>query len=133
MILYNDTGNAPEKSNISANIREKSKSLLGLSTGARRSCLKKKTRGEKSGGTVPLSKLAPDAKNFSGALIDWISLSWWTRYNTYHRNWCPTMITYRILAGDGYHFWPTIVFTWLYSNLDFPVERHSILYVLHIQ
>jgi hypothetical protein len=76
MILYNDTGNAPEKSNISANIREKSKSLLGLSTGARRSCLKKKTRGEKSGGTVPLSKLAPDAKNFSGALIDWISLSW---------------------------------------------------------
>jgi hypothetical protein len=31
------------------------KSLLGLSTGARRSCLKKKTRGEKSGGTVPLS------------------------------------------------------------------------------
>jgi hypothetical protein len=37
-----DTGDAPEKSNISANIRKKSKSLLGLSTGARRSCLKKK-------------------------------------------------------------------------------------------
>ncbi len=50
-----DTDNAPEKSNISANIRKKSKSLLGLSTGARRSCLKKKTRGEKSGSTVPLS------------------------------------------------------------------------------
>jgi hypothetical protein len=43
-----------EKSNIFANIRKKSKSLLGLSTGARRSCLKKKTKGEKSGGTVPL-------------------------------------------------------------------------------
>jgi hypothetical protein len=26
-----------------------------MSTGARRSCLKKKTRGEKSGGTVPLT------------------------------------------------------------------------------
>jgi hypothetical protein len=51
----NDTGEAPEKSNISANIRKKSKSSLGLSTGARRSCLKKKNRGEKSGGTVPLS------------------------------------------------------------------------------
>jgi hypothetical protein len=50
----NDTGDAPEKSNISANIRKKSKSLLGLSTGGRRSCLKKKTRGEKSFGTVPL-------------------------------------------------------------------------------
>jgi hypothetical protein len=49
-----DTGNAPEKSNISANIRKKSKTLLGLSTRARRSCLKKKPRGEKSGGTVPL-------------------------------------------------------------------------------
>ncbi len=49
----NDTGEAPEKSNIFVNIRKKSKSLLGLSTGARRSCLKKKTRGEKSGGTVP--------------------------------------------------------------------------------
>jgi hypothetical protein len=51
----NDTGEALEKSNIFANIRKKSKSLLGLSTGARRSCLKKKTRGEKSGGTVPLT------------------------------------------------------------------------------
>jgi hypothetical protein len=51
----NDTGEAPEKSNISANIRKKSKSLLGSSTGARRSCLKKKTRGEKSCGTVPLT------------------------------------------------------------------------------
>jgi hypothetical protein len=51
-----DTGDAPEKSNISANIRKKSKSLLGLSSGARRSCLKKKTRGEKSGGTVPLRR-----------------------------------------------------------------------------
>jgi hypothetical protein len=50
-----DTGQAPEKSNISANIRKKLKSLLGMSTGTRRSCLKKKTRGEKSGGTVPLS------------------------------------------------------------------------------
>ncbi len=50
----NDTGEAPEKSNIFANIRKKSKSLLGLSIGARRSCLTKKTRGEKSGGTVPL-------------------------------------------------------------------------------
>jgi hypothetical protein len=49
-----DTGEAPEKLNISANIFKKSKSLLGLSTGARRSCLKKKNRGEKSGGTVPL-------------------------------------------------------------------------------
>jgi hypothetical protein len=51
----NDTGDAPEKSIISANIQKKLKSLLGLSTGARRSCLKKKSRGEKSGGTVPLS------------------------------------------------------------------------------
>jgi hypothetical protein len=33
-----DTGKAPEKSNISANIRKKSKSFLGLSTGTRRSC-----------------------------------------------------------------------------------------------
>ncbi len=49
--------NAPEKSNIFANIRKKLKSLLDLSTGARRSCLKKKTRGEKSGGTVPLKCL----------------------------------------------------------------------------
>jgi hypothetical protein len=40
----NDTGDAPEKSNISANIRKNSKSLLGLSTGARRSCLKKKNQ-----------------------------------------------------------------------------------------
>jgi hypothetical protein len=31
------------------------KSLLGLSTGARRSCLKKKTRGKKSRDTVPLN------------------------------------------------------------------------------
>jgi hypothetical protein len=53
----NDTGEAPEKSNISANIRKKSKSSLGLPTGARRSCLKKKNRGEKSGGTVPLNKI----------------------------------------------------------------------------
>jgi hypothetical protein len=52
----NDTGEALEKSNISAIIRKKSKSLLGLSPGARRSCLKKKTRGEKSGGTVPLTR-----------------------------------------------------------------------------
>jgi hypothetical protein len=50
----NDTGNALAKSNISANIRKKSISLLGLSAGAKRSCLKKKTRSEKSGGTVPL-------------------------------------------------------------------------------
>jgi hypothetical protein len=49
-----DTGEAPEKSNISANIRKKSKSSLGLHTGARRSCLKKKNRGQKSGDTVPL-------------------------------------------------------------------------------
>jgi hypothetical protein len=47
----NDTGEAPEKSNISANIRKKLKSSP---TGARRSCLKRKNRGEKSGGTVPL-------------------------------------------------------------------------------
>ncbi len=40
---------------ISPRICEKKlKSLLGLSTGARRSCLKKKTRGKKSRGTVPL-------------------------------------------------------------------------------
>jgi hypothetical protein len=52
-----DTGEAPEKSNISANIRKKSKSLLGLFTGARRRCLKKKNRGEKSGGTVPLNTM----------------------------------------------------------------------------
>ncbi len=51
-----DTGKAPEKLNISTNIRKKSKSLLGMSTGTRRSCLKKKTRGEKSRGTVPLIK-----------------------------------------------------------------------------
>jgi hypothetical protein len=34
----------PEKSNISANIKKKLKSLLGLSAGARRSCLKKKNQ-----------------------------------------------------------------------------------------
>ncbi len=51
-----DTGKAPEKSNISANIKKKSKLLLVLSTEARRSCLKKKTRGKKSGGTAPLNK-----------------------------------------------------------------------------
>jgi hypothetical protein len=56
-------------------IREYSKKIE-IITRARRSCFKKKTRGEKSGGTVPLSKLAPADKNFSGALIDWISLSW---------------------------------------------------------
>jgi hypothetical protein len=50
-----DTGEAPEKSNISTNIRKKSKSSLGLPTGARRSCLKKKNRGQKSGDTVPLN------------------------------------------------------------------------------
>jgi hypothetical protein len=50
-----DTGEAPEKSNISANIKKKSKSFLGLLIGTRRSCLKKKTRGEKSRGTVPLT------------------------------------------------------------------------------
>jgi hypothetical protein len=49
----NDTGEAPEKSNISE-YSKKSKSSLGLPTGARRSCLKKKNRGEKSGGTFPL-------------------------------------------------------------------------------
>jgi hypothetical protein len=49
----NDTGEAPEKLNISE-YSKKLKSLLGLSTGARRSCVKKKTRGEKPGGTVPL-------------------------------------------------------------------------------
>jgi hypothetical protein len=38
----NDTGEGPEKSNISANIRKKSKSFLGFSIGTRRSCLKKK-------------------------------------------------------------------------------------------
>jgi hypothetical protein len=54
-----DTGEAPEKSNISANIRKKSKSSLGLPTGARRSCLKKKNRGQKSGDTVPLSCFLP--------------------------------------------------------------------------
>jgi hypothetical protein len=51
----NDTSGAPEKSNISANIRKKWKSSLGLPIGAMRSCLKKKNRGEKSGGTVPLT------------------------------------------------------------------------------
>jgi hypothetical protein len=50
-------GEALEKSNISANIRKKSKAFLGLLTGTRRSCLKKKTRGEKSRGTVPLRTL----------------------------------------------------------------------------
>jgi hypothetical protein len=51
-----DTG-MHQKSRISPQIlKKKSKSLLGLSTGARRSCLKKKARGEKSGGTVPLSR-----------------------------------------------------------------------------
>ncbi len=39
-----DTSDAPEKLNISANIRKKSKSLPCLSTGARRSCLKKKNQ-----------------------------------------------------------------------------------------
>ncbi len=31
-------------------------------------------------------------------LIYSISLSWLTRYNTYHRNWCPATTTYRTLA-----------------------------------
>jgi hypothetical protein len=65
----NDTGDAPEKSNISANIQKKSKSLLGFSTGARRSCLKKKTRGEKSGGTVPLKEDISVASIFDLCLI----------------------------------------------------------------
>jgi hypothetical protein len=39
-----DTGKAPEKSNISANIKKKSKSLLVMSNGTRRSCLKKKNQ-----------------------------------------------------------------------------------------
>jgi hypothetical protein len=60
-----DTGNAPEKSNISANIQTKSNSFLGLSSRARRSCLKKKTRGEKSGGTVPLKALPGGKKEGS--------------------------------------------------------------------
>ncbi len=51
-----DTGDATEKSNISANIRKKLKSLLGLSTGPGEVVWRKKTRGEKSGGTVALSK-----------------------------------------------------------------------------
>ncbi len=59
----NDTGEALEKSNISANIRKKSKSLLGLSSGARRSCLKKKTRGKKSSGTVPLTDYSQNMKS----------------------------------------------------------------------
>jgi hypothetical protein len=57
----NDTGEALEKSIISVNIRKKLKSVLGLSTGPRRSCLKKKTRGEKSGGTVPLNTVGSKA------------------------------------------------------------------------
>jgi hypothetical protein len=57
----NDTGEAPEKLNISVNIQKKSKSSLGLPTRARRSCLKKKNRGEKSGGTVPLRCYIPTA------------------------------------------------------------------------
>jgi hypothetical protein len=54
ILNLNNTTNIGQNSNIFVNIRKKSKSLLGLSTGARRSCLKKKNRGEKSGGTVPL-------------------------------------------------------------------------------
>jgi hypothetical protein len=52
-----DAGEAPEKSNISTYIKKKLKSFLGLLTGTRRSCLKKKTRGEKSRGTDPLKNL----------------------------------------------------------------------------
>jgi hypothetical protein len=52
-----DTG----KELFTANIRKKSKPLLGLSTGARRSCLKKKNRGKKSRGTVPLK--TPNQQN----------------------------------------------------------------------
>jgi hypothetical protein len=70
----NDTGKAPEKSNIFANIRKKSKSLLGLSTGGRRSCLKKKTRGEKSGGTVPLNSRPHAAAAVSARRLGDLSL-----------------------------------------------------------
>ncbi len=41
MSCVTDTGEAPEKSNITANIRKKSKSFLGLPTRTRRSFLKK--------------------------------------------------------------------------------------------
>jgi hypothetical protein len=52
-----DTGEAPKKFNISSNNQKKSKSFLGMSTGPRRNSLKKKTRGKKSRGTVPLMGL----------------------------------------------------------------------------
>jgi hypothetical protein len=51
-----DTGEAPKYLNIPANNRKKSKSFLGMSPGPRRNSLKKKTRGKKSRGTVPLTR-----------------------------------------------------------------------------
>jgi hypothetical protein len=57
-----DTGEAPKKSNISANNRKKSKSFLGMSPGPRRNSLKKKNRGKKSRGTVPLRYRLPQKR-----------------------------------------------------------------------
>jgi hypothetical protein len=50
-----DTGEAPEKSNISANIRENIEIISRLVYWDQEKLLEEKTRGEKSGGTVPLS------------------------------------------------------------------------------
>jgi hypothetical protein len=47
---------------------KKSKLFLGLFTGTRRSCLKKKTGGEKSGGTVPI-KCAYCLRLYSSSLV----------------------------------------------------------------
>jgi hypothetical protein len=50
-----DTGDAPEKLNISANIRKKIEIFTRLVFWGQEKLFEEKTRGEKSVGTVPLS------------------------------------------------------------------------------
>jgi hypothetical protein len=59
---------------ISLRIFEKNQNrLIGLSTGARRCCLKKKTRGKKSRGTVPLNR-PPEIKR--SPAWPWSAVRW---------------------------------------------------------
>jgi hypothetical protein len=53
----NDTGKALEKSNISANIRKKIEIVTRFVYWGQEKLFEEKTRGEKSGGTVPLNRL----------------------------------------------------------------------------
>jgi hypothetical protein len=48
------------------NKKKKSKSFLGMSTGPRRNSLKKKTRGKKSRGTVPLRTMEGPSEKITG-------------------------------------------------------------------